>query len=80
MTTHEIPANRLNYIRMLQAVSRPELDQREVESVIKRETSICYRLLRYLNSAAFGFNKEIHSVKRALSLLGEREAAVGFPS
>jgi c-di-GMP-related signal transduction protein len=28
MTTHEIPANRLNYIRMLEAVSKPELDQR----------------------------------------------------
>jgi c-di-GMP-related signal transduction protein len=68
MTTHEVPANRLNYIRMLQAVSKPELDSREVENVIKSEVSICYRLLRYLNSAAFGFNKQIHSVKHALSL------------
>jgi len=73
MTTHEIPANRLNYIRMLEAVSKPELDQRELENLIKSEASICYRLLRYLNSAAFGFNKEIHSAKHALSLLGERE-------
>jgi len=29
MVTHEIPANRLNYVRMLQAVSKPELDPRE---------------------------------------------------
>lgn len=73
MVTHEIPANRLNYIRMLQAVSKPELDPREIENVIKVEASICYRLLRYLNSAVFSFSTEIHSIRHALSLLGERE-------
>jgi EAL and modified HD-GYP domain-containing signal transduction protein len=73
LATHEIPANRLNYVRMLQAVSRPELDPREIEDVIKTEASICYRLLRYLNSAVFSFSTEIHSIRHALSLLGERE-------
>ena len=73
LSTHEIPANQLNYLRMWQAVARPELDIREVEQVIKGEASLCYRLLRYLNSAAFGFGTEIHSVRHALSLLGERE-------
>jgi c-di-GMP-related signal transduction protein len=73
MVTHEIPANRLNYIRMLQAVSRPEVSAKEIEDVIKTEASICYRLLRYLNSAVFSFSTEIHSIRHALSLLGERE-------
>src|SRR6185369_4111779 len=41
--------------------------------VIKTEASICYRLLRYLNSAMFSFSTEIHSIRHALSLLGERE-------
>jgi hypothetical protein len=40
MTANEIPANRLNYIRMLQAVSKPELEQREVARVIASEASI----------------------------------------
>lgn len=73
MGTHDMPANRLNYIRMLQEVSRPELDVPGLEKLIKEEASICYRLLRYLNSAVFGFKKEIHSVRHALSLLGERD-------
>ena len=73
MTAHEIPANRINYLRMLQAVSRAELDLREVENVLKSEASLCYRLLRYMNSAVFGFGSEIHSVRHALSLIGERE-------
>ncbi|PYX94560.1 MAG: diguanylate phosphodiesterase, partial [Acidobacteria bacterium] len=73
MSTHEIPANRINYLRMLQAVARPEMDLREIETIIKGEASICYRLLRYLNSAIFSFSSEIHSVRHALSMMGERE-------
>src|SRR5205807_1842746 len=53
MTAREIPANRVNYLRMLQAVARPELDPREIELLLKSEASLCYRLLRYMNSAVF---------------------------
>jgi EAL and modified HD-GYP domain-containing signal transduction protein len=73
LTAHEIPANRINYLRMLKAVSQRELDVREIENLVKSEAALCYRLLRYLNSAAFGFATEIHSVRHALAILGERE-------
>ena len=71
MSTHDLPANRMNYLRMLQEVSRPELDIRALEKLIKAEASVCYRLLRYLNSAVFALNNEIHSVRHAISMLGE---------
>jgi EAL and modified HD-GYP domain-containing signal transduction protein len=58
---------------MLQAVSAPELDVRGLERLIKGDVSVCYRLLRYMNSPMFGFTQEIHSVRHALSILGERE-------
>jgi c-di-GMP-related signal transduction protein len=73
MGTHDVPANRLNYLRMLQEVSRADLDVPGLEKLGKEEASVCYRLLRYLNSAMFGFKKEIHSVRHALSILGERD-------
>lgn len=69
----EIPANQANYLRMLQAISQPELDHRLIENLVKSEASLCYRLLCYLNSAAFGFSSEITSVRHALAVLGERE-------
>jgi EAL and modified HD-GYP domain-containing signal transduction protein len=69
----EIPANRLNCLRLLRAVSEPEVDVRELETIIKQEASVCYRLLRYLNSAAFAIQHEVHSIRHALTLLGERE-------
>jgi len=73
LAAHEMPANRLNYLRMLQEVSRPELNVPALERLIKAEASVCYRLLRYLNSAIFAFKSEIHSVRHALSILGERD-------
>jgi len=73
LTAKEVPANRANYLRMLKEVSQPDLNMREIENLVKSEAALCYRLLRYLNSAVFGFGAEIRSVQHALSILGERE-------
>jgi c-di-GMP-related signal transduction protein len=73
MNTRDLPANRLNYLRMLQEVSAPELNLTKLEKLIKAEASVCYRLLRYLNSPIFGFKSEIHSAQHALSILGEKD-------
>ena len=69
----EIPKNQVNYLRLLQAISHDEVEAKEIEDIIKGEASLCYRLLRYLNSAAFSFAAEIHSVRHGLAILGERE-------
>jgi len=69
----EVPASRLHYIRLLEMVSRREMDMRELEKMLKQEASICYRLLRYLNSPLFGFALEIKSIRHAIAVLGERE-------
>jgi c-di-GMP-related signal transduction protein len=73
LNIRDMSANQMNYLRLLQEVARPELDLEELEKLVKAEASICYRLLRYLNSAMFGFQSEIHSVRHALSILGERD-------
>jgi EAL and modified HD-GYP domain-containing signal transduction protein len=54
-STHDMPTNRMNYLGMLQEVSRPELELSELEKLVKAEASVCYRLLRYLNSTIFGW-------------------------
>jgi c-di-GMP-related signal transduction protein len=69
----EVPASRLHYLRLLDLVSRSEVDLRELEKMLKTEASICYRLLRYLNSPIFGFALEIKSIRHAITVLGERE-------
>ncbi len=71
--SRDVPAYKLNYIMLMQAISREEPNFLEIESIIKREPSLTYKLLRYLNSAAFAFNREITSIRHALSLLGLSE-------
>ncbi|HYK87432.1 MAG TPA: HDOD domain-containing protein [Acidobacteriota bacterium] len=69
----DIPAYKLNYLLLLREINREEPDLAKVENVLKRETSLTYKLLRYLNSAAFAFVGEIKSIRHALSLLGLKE-------
>jgi len=69
----EIPASRIHFVRLLEMVSRPELDMRELEKLLKQEAAICYRLLRYLNSPVFGLRLEVKSIRHAMAILGERE-------
>jgi c-di-GMP-related signal transduction protein len=69
----EIPALQINYTRLLAATQALELDFHALDEIIKSEPSICYRLLRYLNSPLFGFKSRITSVRHALTLVGEHE-------
>ena len=69
----DLPASALNRIRLLQCIASDELDYREVEAVVKSDPALCYRLLRYLNSALFSFPCSVNSVRHALSLLGDQE-------
>jgi EAL and modified HD-GYP domain-containing signal transduction protein len=69
----DLPSSKLAYLELLRAATAPEFDIQELALKIKHEASLTFRLLRYLNSAAFGLRSEIHSVRHALSLLGERE-------
>jgi EAL and modified HD-GYP domain-containing signal transduction protein len=70
--SRHIPAYKVNYLRILQAISKPELDRSEIEALIDREVSLCYKLLRFMNSAYFGFRRDISSTRHALELLGDQ--------
>ncbi len=73
MQHRTLPSSKLAYLELLRAATAPEFDVHKLALKIKYEPSLTFRLLRYLNSAFFGFRSEIHSVGHALSLLGERE-------
>lgn len=70
--SRHIPAFKLHYLRILQAISKPELDRTEIVALIDREVSLCYKLLRFVNSALLGFRRDIGSTRQALELLGDR--------
>jgi c-di-GMP-related signal transduction protein len=56
------------------AFSAPEnFSHDEVETLLKNDPSIIYKLLRYLNSPRLGLRREIRGVRDAIALLGDTE-------
>jgi c-di-GMP-related signal transduction protein len=68
-----IPDAKLMLLQLLREVSQPEVDFDRVEKHMQRNVSLVYKLLRYVNSAAFGWRSKINSVRHAMGLLGESE-------
>ncbi|MDE3180884.1 MAG: HDOD domain-containing protein, partial [Acidobacteriota bacterium] len=73
IASKRIPGSKLAYLRLMNLVTRPEIDLVALEEVINGEVSLCYKLLHYVNSALFGFWSEIRSIRHALALLGHNE-------
>ncbi len=69
----DVPAFKLNYLTLLKQIYQPQLDFREIEEIIKREMSLCYKLLRYINSAYFGLRNNVSNIMHAMTLLGQRQ-------
>jgi len=63
------PESRMSILRaMQQAMTATSID--EMFEVVRQDVSLSYRLLKYINSAAFGLKREVQSIEQALSLLG----------
>ena len=73
MTSKALTGYRLNYLRLIKELNDPDVDLQRLEDVIKQEASLTLRLLRRVNSAAYGFRMTTSSLRHALVLLGERE-------
>jgi c-di-GMP-related signal transduction protein len=56
-------------LQLMNLVTR-NADIREIESVLKRDPAISYKLFRYINSVGFGLGTEIHSIRHAVTMLG----------
>jgi c-di-GMP-related signal transduction protein len=61
------------YMQLLTALSRSPSDHEEIERLVGAEASLCFRLLRLVNSAGFGVRNSISSIRQALLMVGEIE-------
>ncbi|MGH9455925.1 MAG: EAL and HDOD domain-containing protein, partial [Terriglobia bacterium] len=71
ITGRDIPSSKINLLRILREATRPDFDQERLVETLKHEASVCYRLLKYLNTFAFSFCREITSIRHGVTLLGE---------
>lgn len=73
LTGRRMPANRLNTMRMMAELQNPEINIRELEALISQDPTMSYKLMRYINSAAFTLSKNVDSIHHAIVYLGEKE-------
>lgn len=55
--------------------SQAEAPVAQIETLLKRDATLSFRLLRYINSAGFGLSCEIQSFRHAVSILGYQNLA-----
>ncbi|TWH45873.1 EAL and HDOD domain-containing protein [Sporomusa sp. KB1] len=73
MSCKSLPEYKVNHLHILQEINRPELEFNKIEDIIKRDVSLSYKLLKFINSPMFGFRNRISSLRQALTLLGQIE-------
>lgn len=69
---HGLAPSRANCLRLLDELSRPEIDFNRVEQVLKQEAPLALKLLAYINSMLFGCRDRVSSLKQAALLLGKK--------
>jgi EAL and modified HD-GYP domain-containing signal transduction protein len=73
VSAKDMPSLKTNLLRLLDRIYEPEIDFAGIESIVKKDVSLSYKLVRFINSAAFGLPVEVRSIMHVLNLLGVKE-------
>jgi EAL and modified HD-GYP domain-containing signal transduction protein len=65
-----LPSRRLAYLQLLAALRQPDVGVRQIEELVKHDVSLSYRVLKCVNSAAYGLRSEVTSIRQALIMIG----------
>lgn len=69
----DIPINYPIHMQILHKLNEEEPHIDDISTLIMQDLSLSYKLLRYINSLAFGIPNHINSIKQAVMLLGLEE-------
>lgn len=70
MSGQTLKTNRIALMEILATLQDPDCDVTELESLIKQDVSVSYKILRIINSAFYNLPREIQSIKQAIVALG----------
>ena len=65
-----LASNEVTRLNLLRIIEQEEIDFDRLAEIIQEDATISFRLLAYLNSAAFGLRRKIKSIHQAITLLG----------
>jgi EAL and modified HD-GYP domain-containing signal transduction protein len=65
-----VEANKAVVFDLLSKLQQPDVGFDELEQLLAQDVTLSYKLLRYINSAAFSLRREVNSIRDAIVLLG----------
>jgi EAL and modified HD-GYP domain-containing signal transduction protein len=73
LSGRRLPASRVNTMRMMAELQNPKINIKGLEKLISQDPTMSYKLMRYINSAAFTLSTRVDSIHHAIVYLGEKE-------
>ena len=73
LSKKDISANQVTKLKLVSEVGRPELNMALIEDLIKKDVSISFKLLKFINAPYFKRLNPIDTIKDAMMFLGETE-------
>jgi EAL and modified HD-GYP domain-containing signal transduction protein len=70
ITGRKISENKQTVLKLLSALHDQDAPIDKIERMIARDTLLSFKLLRLVNSAAFGLSRNVESLRQAIMLLG----------
>jgi EAL and modified HD-GYP domain-containing signal transduction protein len=71
--SQKVSTSHLTTMRLLTALDDDAITLNRVEELLSQDARLSYRLLRAVNSAAFGFRRKIESLREAIIYLGLKQ-------
>lgn len=72
LTPKDLPAPPQAALKIVRACSNPQVHHDELTQLAASDPLLTAELLRVVNSSFFGMSREVHSISRAVNVLGQR--------
>ncbi len=73
LSKKEIAASHIVLLKLINEVGRNDFDFKNIEDIIRKDVSVSFKLLKFINSAYFGRPSSINTIKDAMTYLGVNE-------
>ena len=68
--SRRLPNNRIAILKLLRRLQDPDITPDQLEDLVAQDVAFSYRILRYVNSAAYSLSRKIESIQQAVAIIG----------
>jgi EAL and modified HD-GYP domain-containing signal transduction protein len=73
LSKKEISPSQISKLKLVNEVGQKNIDLKKVAGLIKKDVSVSFKLLKFINSAYFQRPTPVHTIKEAITFLGTDE-------